>query len=401
MATFPQETEFAILGGGMAGLQLAVSLSKSLKDTGRKVTVIEPRDSYQDDRTFCFWDVIATESDSAIEHRWSKWRVQANGVSHTIGSKRYQYVCVPGESFYRQALMAIEASSEVDLLASTAAQDVSAAGVDDALEVTTDRGTVHAKVVYDTRPSGLQIDQSEILQHFRGWHIKSSRPVFDRETVTLMDFDVSQENGLHFMYVLPFSDSEALVESTYFSPTVHDTALYESHIENYIKDRFGLEHANGQYTIHRKEGGVVPMTTQVLPETGHSSWMRMGTPGGHVRPATGYSFLQVAQWISSNKEWLAMPTQEMPRLRSPLLNWLDSVLLSFLLNRPEEAPEVFAGLFRRVSPDALVRFLSGTGSLRDTVSVMLAMPVYPFVKEAMRLGRVAPLQIRESASGST
>ena len=84
-----------------------------------------------------------------------------------------------------------------------------------------------------------------------------------------------------------------------------------------------------------------------------------------------------------------------------VLNWLDSVLLSFLLNRPKDAPEVFTGLFRRVSPDALVRFLSGTGSLSDTVSVMWAMPIYPFVKEAMRLGRVAPLQIRESASGST
>ena len=34
------------------------------------------------------------------------------------------------------------------------------------------------------------------------------QPVFDKSTVTLMDFDVPQEKGLHFMYVLPFSKNE-------------------------------------------------------------------------------------------------------------------------------------------------------------------------------------------------
>ena len=382
----------------MAGLQVAVSLSRSLKGSGRRATVVEPRTEYTDDRTFCFWDVAETSSSNAVAHRWSKWRVQANGRSHTAASDRYQYVCIPGEAFYRQSLEEIEASEEVTLVRGTSAHRVEAGNEQEGLAVKTTNGVLGAKVVYDTRPSGLLIDRSEILQHFRGWHLKSETPVFDPETVTLMDFDVSQEHGLHFMYVLPFSEYEALVESTYFSPVVHDTTLYESHIKTYLKDRFGLD---GRYSILRKEGGVVPMTTKTLPNPECASWYRLGTPGGHVRPATGYSFLQVAQWVRENGAWLSRPTDAMPRPRSSVLNWLDSVLLSFLLNRPKDAPEVFAGLFRRVSPDALVRFLSGTGSLRDTVSVMWAMPIYPFVKEAMRLGRVAPLQIRESASGST
>ena len=40
--------------------------------------------------------------------------------------------------------------------------------------------------------------------------------MFDAETVTLMDFDVPQEQGLHFMYVLPFSANEALVDRLTF-----------------------------------------------------------------------------------------------------------------------------------------------------------------------------------------
>ena len=398
MTKLPQDTDFAVLGGGMAGLQVAVSLSRSLKGSGQNVTVVEPREAYKDDRTFCFWNVSETPSTPAIAHRWSKWRVQANGRSHTASSDRYEYVCIPGEAFYQHAIKELDASEEVTLVTSTTAHRVQASTDNQTLRVITNHGDLNSRVVYDTRPSGLLIERSEVLQHFQGWHLKSDSAVFDAETVTLMDFDVPQEQGLHFMYVLPFSANEALVESTYFSPKVHDSDLYESHIKNYIKDRFGLE---DNYTVIRKEGGVVPMTTKTLPNTGHSSWFRLGTPGGQVRPATGYSFLQVAEWIRNHKNWLSKPVAGMPRLRPPFLNWLDAVLLSFLYHRPEDAPEVFAGLFRRVSPDALIRFLSGTGNLSDTLSVMWAMPVYPFVKEAMRLGRIAPLQIRESASGST
>ena len=88
------------------------------------------------------------------------------------------------------------------------AQRVEAGNEQEGLAVKTTNGILGAKVVYDTRPSGLLIDRSEILQHFRGWHIKSETPVFDPETVTLMDFDVSQEQGLHFMYVLPFQSTK-------------------------------------------------------------------------------------------------------------------------------------------------------------------------------------------------
>ena len=122
----PQDTDFAVLGGGMAGLQVAVSLSRSLKGSGQNVTVVEPREAYKDDRTFCFWNVSETPSTPAIAHRWSKWRVQANGRSHTASSDRYEYVCIPGEAFYQHAIKELDASEEVTLVTSTTAHRVQA-----------------------------------------------------------------------------------------------------------------------------------------------------------------------------------------------------------------------------------------------------------------------------------
>ena len=393
--------ETAILGGGMAGLQAALSIATHLSGTGQRVRIFEPRSAYSDDRTFCYWNVAPIDGDSIAQHRWSKWRVQAGGKSVVAESKRYTYNCVPGEAFYRRALEKLSVTPNVELLAGTTVSRVQASPRGRGLRITTNRQTTDVDVVYDTRPSPELVSKSAILQHFVGWHIAADRPVFDEDTVTLMDFDVSQEHGLHFMYVLPFSKTEALIESTFFSPAVHEASIYEGFIQAYLKERYGLGAGQiGDFQLVRKEGGVVPMTTSELASTTVAGWYRLGTVGGFVRPATGYSFHQTCRWIDSNSKWLARPVGTRPKIRSVGLNWLDSVLLSFLLHRPEDAPEIFLGLFERVPPDALVRFLSDVGTIGDTLRVMLSMPVMPFVKEAMRLGRITPLQIRESASGS-
>jgi lycopene beta-cyclase len=59
--------------------------------------------------------------------------------------------------------------------------------------------------------------QNSLLQHFEGWVIKTKKPSFNSKIGTLMDFRLNQEHGTTFMYVLPTSAKEALVEYTLFS----------------------------------------------------------------------------------------------------------------------------------------------------------------------------------------
>ena len=56
-----------------------------------------------------------------------------------------------------------------------------------------------------------------LKQHFIGWFIKTSNPVFNVNCATFMDFSIPQKGNTRFMYVLPFSEREALVEYTLFS----------------------------------------------------------------------------------------------------------------------------------------------------------------------------------------
>ena len=48
--------------------------------------------------------------------------------------------------------------------------------------------------------------QNSLLQHFNGWVIESKKKSFDSKIGRLMDFNISQEDGATFMYVLPISN---------------------------------------------------------------------------------------------------------------------------------------------------------------------------------------------------
>ena len=66
-----------------------------------------------------------------------------------------------------------------------------------------------------------------LQQHFIGWKIKTSEPAFTADKATFMDFSVAQKGNTRFMYVLPFSKTEALIEYTLFSKDLLPEKEYE------------------------------------------------------------------------------------------------------------------------------------------------------------------------------
>ena len=98
-----------------------------------------------------------------------------------------------------------------------------------------------ANQVFDSRFDYQKMKQESafpvLQQHFLGWFIKTETPVFDAETATFMDFSIAQKGNTRFMYVLPFSETEALVEYTLFSENVLEKSEYEAAIEDYITQK--------------------------------------------------------------------------------------------------------------------------------------------------------------------
>ena len=79
------EYDLVIIGAGLAGLSLACWLFQ-LAEEGQKtlprVCFLEPRTSYSNDRTWCFWDLEPHPFRDLITHRWFRWQVsQGNQIA--------------------------------------------------------------------------------------------------------------------------------------------------------------------------------------------------------------------------------------------------------------------------------------------------------------------------------
>ncbi len=56
-----------------------------------------------------------------------------------------------------------------------------------------------------------------------------------------MNFDIEQKNECRFMYVLPFSPTQALVEFTLFSQKLLDTSEYDSQLDDYLRNHLSIK----------------------------------------------------------------------------------------------------------------------------------------------------------------
>ena len=194
-----------------------------------------------------------------------------------------------------------------------------------------------------------------------------------------MDFRVDQSQGMHFIYLLPFSATEALVESTLFSARTLDEDFYTGAIDSYLERYFGLT----SFEILRRERGVIPLAT--LPRR-DPEIPGLGGNGGAIRPSSGYAFIfiqkQVSEAVESAKRTGRLVVKS-PHRQIDL--WMDAVLLSVLRHWPEHAPDLFMRMARALSGDEFARFLSGEAGWGLRLKVVMAMPKWPFIRATLRL----------------
>ena len=384
------DADVIIAGAGLSGLSLAVALLDAGLPEDARILLVDPRETLSGaDRTWCFFDLVPHAFDSAITHRWSRWRAR-NGAAEVVRSAPgIEYCRIPGERFYELALERLVAAGErIEFLLGVTVEHLDDRG--DHVDVRTSAGVLRARLAMDSRPPSLTRSADDgndvnLLQHFRGRVVRSAEPVFEVDTATLMDFDVSQTDGIHFIYVLPFDAHTALVESTFFTGRLLPEAVYEEAIDTWLARRLpGMV-----FETISNEGGVIPMTTAPFDAWPSPRIVRIGTAGGHVKPSSGYAFLAVQRFVSVFAPRVVSALRaggcaEPPAARSPRTTALDTIFLSYLRSRPERAPDTFYRLFERVPPAVLARFLSDTGTLADDLTVMRTSDTPQLALEAIR-----------------
>ncbi len=378
--------DFIIAGAGAAGLSLVWNLlhRKELQDS--RVLLVDRKLKPLRDKTWCFWDDRHVPFQDLIHHTWDTLAVRFQDAQFSETLETYRYHCVRSDDYAAKILDMARRSPAVTLLEADIDSfefESGASATGGTAVMHSSEGSFTARHIFQSalRPPGfhqLKLDLS-LLQHFEGWHIRTDKDLFDPGTATFMDFDVPQDNGVTFVYVLPFSKRDALVEYTLFSPEVISDEAYRQGLEQYIAQRLGLE--PGSYEIEYREKGVIPMEDRRYPARYCKNVWNMGTMGGLTKPSTGYTFTRIQHHTSAIADALSRGQNPPDKIMSPYRFRVYDMLLLYNLHRdPETSVTIFRELFRKNRFDRILRFLEEHTRFDQDLRIMASVPWMPFFR---------------------
>lgn len=367
--------DYIIAGGGASGLYLAAALADHPIYKDLKGIIIDPKTSYENDRTWCFWEEGSGLWDSKVHRQWDDVIFKSNSLKHTVSMAPYRYKMIRSKEVYNSLLEKIKRNSNIQF-----SNDNVLGYADEGVRVlvTTDQQTYAVKKVFSSILNWELIKAEKkyplLQQHFVGWFIKTSNSVFDADKATFMDFSVPQKKNTRFMYVLPFSESEALVEYTLFSKDLLPQKEYEAAIDSYLA-RLGVK----DYSIVEKEQGSIPMTAFPFEKQNTQNILHIGSAGGWTKATTGFTFKNIDRKTKELSLFLEQ-NEDFTKFSKRNRFWFyDLLFLDVLARNNEKGHSIFSQLFQKNPPRRIFQFLDEQSSLADEFKLMWTMPTGVFV----------------------
>ncbi|MEH0156297.1 lycopene cyclase family protein [Limibacter armeniacum] len=378
--------DIIIVGGGCAGLSLAYHISKEETLSDLKIMIIEPDDKTDNDKTWCFWTDKPFPFESEVSGKWKKIAFLSDEMQKTFDLGKFSYFKIDSIDFYRKVRNALAECEHVSIV-NEKVIDIKAVG-DETVLVHTESGCFRGGKVFDSAIGKgwiepLKDQYNVLLQHFEGWKIKTSAPTFDPEVMQMFDFRIPQNNEVRFVYLIPSSTTEALVEFTVFSTDLLGESAYKKQLQSYITKRLNLS----EFTILEKESGVIPMTDVPLKqqEQGVPVYY-IGTKGGMCKPSTGYAFLRIQRDCKLIVSALVRH-QGIGQLRRlpKRFKLYDALMLDIMKRDGGRIASIFTTLFRENQITTLLRFLDEQTNFWEELKIMASVPSAPFMKSIVRL----------------
>jgi lycopene beta-cyclase len=374
--------ELVILGGGCAGLSLAMRLA-DFGHLAPTTLILEKRAGYSNDRTWCFWNEGNPVLSDWVDHSWSNFQIKNGNNSFTKSCKDAPYLMISANTFYRKAISKIALNKQRLTLMKN--QNIVSVVKTHAKtwRITTEECTFTTDKIVDTRPSkSINEKSSTLWQSFIGYEIEAQANIFDKNQFVLMDFDERFTHGLGFIYVLPFSESRALIEYTVFS----DKVMSADRLKHYLNPALKKYLKDASYQTLRKEQGQLPMGNQKIKQSGDPSYIYAGLYAGSARPSSGYAFQRIQSWAEKcvteiiNHQPMMAPEKDVATLTI-----MDDIFLSVLRSNaikenPNATITLFFNFFSRCRTKTVIRFLSDHANSMDYLSIIIAMPKLLFLK---------------------
>ena len=367
--------DYIIAGSGCSGLSLLYKIYQTTELQDKSILVIDKDQKNKNDRTWCYWEQKLGPFESIVHSKWNKLEFITDSFQKKQALESYTYKMIRGIDFYNFVLDYIKKFKKVNFIFE---EIIEIDSYKDCCFIKTNKNTYEGKYVFNSTPIfNPKINkQNSLLQHFNGWVIETKKKSFDSKIGRLMDFNITQEDGATFMYVLPISDKEALVEYTLFSPDVLKKEKYTLALTRYIKEVLEID----DYTIKHKESGIIPMSLAKFKGNPKKNIFNIGTAGGYTKASTGYTFQFIQKNISKIVDKLKV--DKYPKIpitfEEKVNQWFDKTLLDVLINRKISGKDVFCKLFKNNKLETILAFLSNESNFSMKLSIMKSLPIIPF-----------------------
>ena len=368
--------DFIIIGNGLAGLQLALEMSKDSYFDTYRIGLIDPSDKSENDKTWSFWEQGQGKFDPIVEKIWHTAKFKSPKVSLTLPLKAYDYKTIRSLDFYNWAKKTLLSKDNFKFILDTV-QEIEDS---DDLKVIGNTQTYSAKHVFDSRvPIEFYLKQSHytlIHQHFQGWVIETESPCFQPGAFTMMDYRFQYKDSTSFIYVLPISETKALVEYTFFTPFLVKAEVYEEALKKYLETEYHLTN----FKILETEVGNIPMTDFPFWNDHTENITKIGTGGGWVKGSTGYSFKHTEKNVSKVIENIKAGKRPSYQLFKKKFKFYDKIFLKVLHDENEKGVWIFESFYSKNDIKTMFRFLDEETTFPEDLAIMKSLFSMAFIK---------------------
>jgi lycopene beta-cyclase len=372
---------YIFAGSGLSALMTVYKMVKSDKFSDKAILLLDVNPKKTNDRTWCFWDEKNETWDKIVAKKWDLALYANPNQSVEIDLSPNKYNQIRSVDFYNFVLDEI---CKHDNITFENQKVVKFEETADNIVLQTVSNSYSCDQLFNSILNPFEVENQNqyplLKQHFIGWFIESEQEIFNPEKATFMDFSVEQKGNTRFMYVLPTSKSEALLEYTLFSQSHLETKEYESEIEIYLK-KIGVKN----YKIVEKESGSIPMTCFPFWKNNTSRILNIGSAGGWTKASTGYTFknadkksTQLIQFLQTKRDF-----KQFHKINK--FWFYDLLLLDILFKKNEIGAKIFSALFTKPNPQLNFKFLDEETSFWEDLQVIWKCPKGLFIKGLLSL----------------
>ena len=370
-----QHYHYIFTGSGLSALMTVYEMLSSGKFNDKSILLIDENTKKVNDRTWCFWDEDNL-FDNIVSKKWNQAIFANEKFNRVLELAPYQYKKINGLDFYESVFKKISEHKNIHFL-NQKVVDFTELGNHCIVKTEQEAFTCNKifNSIYNPEAVTSQTKFPLIHQHFIGWFIKSKEGVFTPNCATFMDFSVEQKGNTRFMYVLPTSSTEALLEYTLFSKNLLSKEEYEAEIQKYIEN-LGIT----EYEIIEKEQGNIPMTCYPFWKHNTKNIVNIGSAGGWTKASTGYTFKNASKKSKALVQFLKSESDFTKFHKRDKFWFYDLLLLDILGSKNELGSKIFSSMFKEGDSSVIFKFLDEETSFSEDLQVIWRCPKMLFIK---------------------